>query len=232
MFLPQPPRTGARPAARSPAAGRRRAAAAQGLAVTAANAAVYEEMMRTGGASMGGAGLGMGPYTPGMGMGMSPCTTGMGMGTSPFSSNEMMSYGSGFGASFNNAGYITDPFAPNEITPYGNPFGTGTSSASNTRRKSKRLASRASQPSLFDQHLAALHPSDDESNRGRTSATKPRGGENGSPKGLRARRSVISFEEFMAEQQRVLGNGGGYGGWVGEWGSVRRCRWNNLLNGR
>jgi hypothetical protein len=163
-------------------------------------------------------GSGLGAGVPTFGTPYNNTGTQMSPYPSPIPPNEIMPYGDDYGAAFDNAGFLPNPFPPNEITPQTNMFGTSTSSASNTRHNNKgkheSLESRASQPTLFKQYWASLHPSDDgeEEDGGRTSATKPRGGKNRAAEGVRARRSVRSFEEMKAEEQRLPGNGGGGGG--------------------
>ena len=159
-------------------------------------------------------GSGLGAGVPTFGTPYSNTGTQMSPYPSPIPPNEIMPFADGLGEGLNSAGFLINPFAPNEITPQTNMFGTSTSSASNTRHnnkgKHKSLESRASQPTLFKQYWASLHPSDDEEeDGGRISATKPRGGKNRAAEGVRARRSVRSFEEMKAEEQRLPGNGGG-----------------------
>ncbi|OBT91352.1 hypothetical protein VE01_10649 [Pseudogymnoascus verrucosus] len=152
-------------------------------------------------------GSGLGAGVPTFGTPYNNTGTQMSAYPSSIPPNEIMPFGDDFGPTFCNGDLLLDPFAPNEITPQANVFGASTASASSTRYSSKgnskSLASRASQPSLFRQLWADLHPSDDESDGGRTSATKSRGGKSRAAKGLKGRRSVQSFAEKKAEQQRL-----------------------------
>ncbi|KFZ02347.1 hypothetical protein V501_09598 [Pseudogymnoascus sp. VKM F-4519 (FW-2642)] len=164
----------------------------------------------------------MTPHGDGLGAGVPTFGTpynNTGTQMNPFPSsippNETMPYGNDFGPTLGNAGFLINPFAPNEIAPHVNEFGPSTSSASNTRHnikgKSKDLASSASQPPLLQQLCDPLHLSDDESDGGRTSATKPRRGKNRAAKGARARRSTeqplqetMSFATSAPWQQTLL----------------------------